>query len=310
MRQFKRLKYEFSKNPKAAVLIIAVIAAIVVFGLLSDPALKTEGQFDEYWESTDSQDELKLHFIDVGQGDCTLIESADGKFMLIDCGFYEQRKKVCDYLENAGVEQLEYVVFTHPHEDHLGSGNIVVENFEVKQVLMPKFTATNTSYEYLIDALGEAKRHNGTKITSPKVGEVYEFSDDASFEILSDGKGAQHANNASIVFRFTYGDCSFMFSGDAETEVEEQILSLDKDISCVLYKCAHHGSSTSNSRAFVKAVSPKVTVISCAKDNDYGHPHVEIRQLFDDLGVKVFRTDELGDILFGCDKSAVYLIEN
>ena len=257
-----------------------------------------------------ASDELKLCFIDVGQGDSTLIKTPDGKFMLIDAGTYESSPKLCGYLTEMGVSEIEYLVFTHPHEDHIGSGADIVNGFKVKNVIMTQKQALSATYERLVDALLDSKTRNGTKIIAPSVSDEYEFSD-VSFEVLSaDGKNSD-TNNSSIVIRLAYKDCYFMFTGDAERGIEKDIVkemsALDKDISCILLKCGHHGSDTSSCEDFLSAVNPQVAVVSCGLDNSYGHPSTKTLKRLYERDISVYRTDESGDIVFSCDGQGLYV---
>ena len=292
-----------------AVAALILLAAALYSGISRYAADKADAVFSdsgtvpvEYAGET-----LRLDFIDVGQGDCTLIETPDSKFILIDAGTNAASYKIRDYLNDRGVTEIEYCVFTHPHEDHIGSASLVVENFTVKNVLMMSKAATSSTYERLIDALLESKSKNGTVITEPKPKDVYDVGE-VSMEILAADAQSSDANNSSIVIRLTYGDCSFMFTGDAEKQVEKKILSEGADISCVLLKCGHHGSSTSSSKEFIDAVYPAVAVVSCGLDNSYGHPHTEVLSRLNDIGAAVYRTDEMGDIIFECDGKKLYLI--
>ena len=309
-------KLKKSKRIKLTTLLFAAVTVIVLYrSFFKNPEtsfVQTADNSESTLGSADYGAEaslLRLDFIDVGQGDSTLIESPNGKFMLIDAGTSHSARKVCDYLQSRGVSEIEYLVFTHPHEDHIGGGEKTVENFTVKNVLMTKKSANSATYERLIDALIQSKEQNGTAIIAPNVSEVYEF-DGAEFEILSADGDNDDSNNSSIVLRLTYGDCSFMFMGDAEKSIEKSIVLSAKDISCVLLKCAHHGSSTSNSTEFIKAIGPSAAVISCGLDNSYGHPHTETLSRLNGIGARIFRTDELGDIVFECDGEKLYYIEN
>ncbi len=311
-----KMKNTPDKKPriKLTTLLFVAVSVIVLYQSNfkkpdSVPVQSTDSFENGYHETYTAENCLRLDFIDVGQGDSTLIESPGGKFMLIDTGTNQSSRKMCDYLESRGVSEIEYLIFTHPHEDHIGGGVSAVENFSVKNVLMTKKSANSATYERLIDALLLIKEQNGTKITAPAVSDVYEF-DGAEFEILSADGDNDDSNNSSIVLRLTYGDCSFMFTGDAEKKIEKNIISSGKDISCVLLKCGHHGSSTSNCEEFIKAVYPSAAVISCGLDNSYGHPHTETISRLNDIGARIFRTDELGDIVFECDGEKLYYIEN
>lgn len=247
-------------------------------------------------------EKIYVTFIDVGQGDCTLIKSPNGKYMLIDAGTTEAGHKICDYLEDSGVQEIEYFILSHPHEDHIGSADKVLDNFKVNNVIMTDKEQVSFAFDRLVSSLWNSKNTNGTKINKPKTKEIFDF-DGIKVEILSDGMEYYDLNDTSIVVRINYYETSLIVSGDAGKKVEKQILSDFENVSAQLYKCAHHGSSTSNSKKFLNAVKPEFAVVCCGLDNIYGHPHEETIKLLYDQGVDVYRTDENGDIVFVSDGS-------
>lgn len=244
---------------------------------------------------------LKVHFIDIGQGDAALLESDDGAFMLIDAGPRSGAQKLVDYCLLQGVETLDYVVFTHPHEDHIGGGKSVLENFEVRQVLLPDTVHTSTTFEHLLDTMEKVKKERHLRVLAPKQDETFLFGN-AYFTVLSGAPPeGENLNNASIVLKVTYGDVSFLFTGDAEKAAERALLDAEEEVSAQILKAGHHGSRTSSSEEFLDEVSPTVAVISCAQDNDYGHPHKETLQRFRERGVTVCRTDRNGCVVVVTD---------
>lgn len=245
-----------------------------------------------------------VHFLDAGQGDCTLIETIDGKYALIDSSTQEYSDKIVKYLKDQGVSELEYVFFTHPHEDHIGGGDEVLDNFKVKNIIMTKRTENTASYKNLISSIKKSRKNYGTKVISPVEGDVFMLSDTV-FTVISDGKGYEDLNNSSICLMMELGESSFLFTGDAERIVEEDILKGGADIDADIYKCAHHGSSTSNTKAFIETVNPDYAIISCGKDNDYGHPHKEVVSLLNKKGITMLITHEEGDILIGYNAHSI-----
>ncbi len=243
-------------------------------------------------------------FIDVGQGDSTLFKSPGGKFMLIDAGTTQAGTKICDYLENNGVEEIEYLILTHPHEDHIGSADLVVDSFDVKNVIMTDVEQPSSAYSSLVDSLVQSKNTKSTNIVKPEKADVYNF-DGLSVQILSDGSAYDDINDTSIAVKVTYDQTSFIITGDAGTKVEKQIISDFANLKADVLKCGHHGSSTSNSKKFIQAVAPMFAVVSCELDNSYGHPHFETLKYLSDAGVAVYRTDYDGDIMFVSDGSNV-----
>jgi len=239
---------------------------------------------------------LDVHFIDVGQGDSALIE-ANGHFMLIDAGEKDQTGTVIDYLKAQGVKKLDYVIGTHPHSDHIGGLEGVIREFDVTNVMLPEKEHTTRIYEKLLDAIAD----KNLKVTIPKAAESYSLGD-ASFQIISPNRDyGDNLNNWSIGIRLVYGKTSFVLCGDAEKEAEQDMLLSGLPLKADVLKVSHHGSSTSSSPEFIKAVSPRYAVISCGKNNDYGHPHKETMDLLNKQGIKVLRTDQLGTIVIESD---------
>lgn len=243
-------------------------------------------------DKTASGADLKVHFIDVGQGDSTLIEK-DGHYMLIDAGERDQGPAVVSYLKEQGVKTLDYVIGTHPHSDHIGGLEAVIREFDIEKIIMPEKAHTTKMYERLLDAIEEKK----LKITLPKPGTSYELGS-ASFQILAPNRDyGDELNNWSVGIRVDYGNNSFVLCGDAEKDAEKDIVANGLSLKADVLKVSHHGSSTSSSQAFIDKVDPEYAVISCGKDNDYGHPHKEILDLLKKKHIKVLRTDQLGTIV-------------
>ena len=232
-----------------------------------------------------------MHFIDVGQGDSILAES-DGHYMLIDAGENDQAGTVISYLKAQGVTKLDYVIGTHPHSDHIGGLDKVIDTFPVDKVILPPVEHTTKTFEDVLDSIAS----RGLKITKPTPGDSYDLGD-ASFTILSPVKDyGSDLNNWSVGVRLTYGDNSFVMCGDAENQAEEDIIKNGAVLKADVLKAGHHGSSTSTSDAFLKKVSPSWVVIQCGKGNSYGHPHKETMEKLKKAGCQVLRTDEEGTI--------------
>lgn len=234
---------------------------------------------------------LAVHFIDVGQGDSILAES-DGHYMLIDAGENDQAGTVVSYLKAEGVTKLDYVIGTHPHSDHIGGLDKIIDTFPVDKVLLPPVEHTTRTFEDVLDSIAS----RGLKITKPAPGDSYDLGN-ASFTILSPVKDyGNDLNNWSVGIRLTYGDNSFVMCGDAENQAEEDIVNSGAVLKADVLKAGHHGSSTSTSDAFLKKVSPSWVVIQCGKGNSYGHPHKETMEKLKKAGCQILRTDEEGTI--------------
>ena len=259
--------------------------------------------FFEQEESTAPSENLTVHYLDVEKCNCALVCSSDGHFMLIDAGSNDDAhtEETMEYLKAQGVERLDYLVVTHPHMDHIRSVPEIVNRFEVTEVLMGDFSPDMVGtkiYCMVLDAIQE----KGILRTSPAEGEVYQLGN-ASFSILANDDSAQTAaedlNNTSIVLRLTDGLHDFLFCGDAEKELEAALLEKNADLSADVLLAAHHGSSSSNSPAFLEAVGPQIVVISCGADMDgeAQKPAQSVLKAFENLGTKVFRSDENGDVV-------------
>lgn len=277
------------------IILFAVVASL--FGLQM-------GDSNFSFDSLLGSDEFEVHFIDVGQGDSTLVITPDKKTMLIDAGTKESSKVLIDYLKNIGINSIDVFVLTHPHSDHIGGAVDVMENFEVKQVLDSGFVHTSLTYEKYLDKIDE----KNIPFQVVKAGDKFSVGDMKAF-ILSPDKPQDDANNSSIVMRVTYKDFSCMFTGDVEEKIEEKIIKSYPNIRSVCLKVAHHGSDTSSSKAFLEAVRPEVSVIHVGADNAYGHPSEIILKRLKNIGTKVYRTDLDGTIIIKSDGSD-YSIES
>ena len=243
--------------------------------------------------------EMKVHFLDVGQGDCELIES-NGHFMLIDAGENDKGGFICSYLKSVGVEKLDYVIGTHPHSDHIGGLDVVINHFDVETVIIPEKEHTTKTFEDLLTAI----ENKNLEITFPVVGDVYSIGN-ASFTIIAPNKEYEELNDWSVGIKLTNGENSFVFTGDAEAEAESDIINNQIDISADVLKLGHHGSSTSSSIPFLEAVKPTYAVINCGKENSYGHPHKETLAKLNDYNIQAFRTDEQGTIIASSDGKTI-----
>ncbi|MBQ8577711.1 MAG: MBL fold metallo-hydrolase [Clostridia bacterium] len=251
----------------------------------------------------DTETSLTVHFIDVGQGDAAYIELPTGETVLIDAGTNASEDALLAYLDRYDCDTIDYAVFTHPHEDHIGGADKVLGRYHVNNVLLPDADATSSTYEKMLDGIADS----GAAVMLAEVGDTYSVGE-AVIRILGPTDPSDDdLNNASIVLRLEYKDVSFVFTGDAEKSSEKSILAevgatlLDADV----LKVGHHGSNTSSSSDFLDAVSPAVAVISCGENNEYGHPHKETVNALTERGVKQFRTDELGSIRIYTDGTAL-----
>ena len=240
---------------------------------------------------------LTVRMLDIGQGDSFLLEK-DGKFVMIDTGDIEHREAIVQLLKKYHVKTISKIIITHPHADHLGGMNAIFKNFKVESIYddgMPANTASYKNYLKQIEA-------NKIPYKSLKAGDEVNFFDGVNFKVLGpvkkikDQKGNSDFNNNSIVGRLTYGNFSMMFTGDAEKEEEASILSQKGTFKSDVLKVGHHGSRTSTSPEFLKAVAPKEAFISCGQGNDYGHPHKVTVDKLNKAKIHIYRTDRDGTV--------------
>lgn len=236
---------------------------------------------------------MEVHFIDVGQGDSTLIE-CDGEYMLVDAGQNDQGLVLWDYLQEQGATHLKYAIGTHPDADHIGGLDVVLYRCDVDTVIMPDVEHDTKTYDDVIQTM----KNKSLERTDPVVGDVYTLGS-ATFTIVAPNKdyGSDDMNDWSVGILLQNGDDRFLLIGDAETEAEDDIVANGIDISADVYKVAHHGSNTGTTDALLAAVNPTYAVISCGADNSYGHPHGSVLNKLKNAGIKVFRTDEQGTII-------------
>lgn len=244
-------------------------------------------------------------FIDVGQGDATLIQTNDGN-MLIDGGLRSAYEHILSILDQRGVTELAYVVATHPHADHIGGLTPLISNnngINVQTVLMPNVVHTTRTYENFLEALIDGN----ITVREPYPGKQLALGD-AIFTVLApNSSGYNSLNNYSIVLHMTHGENSFLFAADAERESEEEILATFDDISADVLRVGHHGSRTSTTPDFLASIAPRYAIISAGYENRYGHPHsVVIERLYSSVE-RIFRTYVYGDITMTSDGTSIYI---
>lgn len=279
--------------------VLLIVVACAIFGLLEKfgvtnwgSILDETGMIDTV---TKTKSDFSVYYLDVGQGDCTVITSGK-ETMVIDTSISPRVEDVYSALKSLNVDTIDYLVITHPHDDHMGNAVSLIKSHNVKNIVMPKLSEENTpttsAYEDLLNAI----LSNDVKAIAAEPGRSFMLGD-AKVDIFAPLSKDKNLNNMSAVLKVTYGATSFLFQGDAEKKVENTLLREDVDVSADIIKVGHHGSKTSSGDKYIKAVSPKAAVISCGANNDYGHPHTETLKTLQDNGVDTFITSLSGDIV-------------
>lgn len=240
-------------------------------------------------------EKLEIDFLDVGQGDATLIKTPAGQNILIDGG--PNGKVIAELGKNLSWwdRKIDLIILTHPHDDHVTGLIEVFKRYEVKQILYTGVSHTAPNYLAWLEEVQKEK----IKLTIIDRLQTVDLGGEARLEILYPDKSflnrqIENLNNSSIVVKLVYKKTGFLLTGDAETEVETELLS--KNISANLLKIGHHGSDTASGENFLAAVMPNFAVISAGKDNDFGHPSPRTLKKLDRMSVKVFRTDQKGTV--------------
>ena len=302
----KRKQKKAAKSLFTAV--VAIILAIITYFL--EPWQYIDETGDIGTRNELSVNDLQVHFIDVGQADSILVRvPAKGGTvdMLIDAGTSDgyPASVVTNYLTAQGVDDIEYLIITHPDSDHVAALDEVIYAFDVDTVFLTECEKNTKTWEKVLTAIDE--ENADLQYIPDHLGETYTVGD-ASFKVLGPTELNDDANECSITIRLDYGETSFLFSGDAEKVEEAQMLKYwnASEFDCDVFKAGHHGSGTSSSEALLKAATPALVVISCGEGNSYGHPHQNVLDRFANLGIDVLRTDLEGTIILCSDKNEVY----
>lgn len=307
-------------------IIIMIICVGICFGALVESGLislddVTDGLdipiFDTAGNMTsgtlpDNAKKFSVSVIDVGQGDSIFIY-ADGTSVLIDAAEREAADDIIKLIRSKGTTRLDYVIATHPHADHIGGMGDVIDKFGADKVIIPRLpddmTPVTKAYERFLTAV----KNDGGKLTAARAGNAYELAVidgvPVSMTIVTpvDGVAYDDINDYSAAVRIDYGKTSWLLTGDLSEKGEQDLINSGADIDVTAYKVGHHGSSGSSTEAFLERVTPMLCVISCGRDNDYGHPHKETLKRLGAHTDKIYRTDELGTITVYSDGEKLYV---
>jgi len=282
----------------------AVTVTAILLSLITAVTVITR-QEDILPDSPLAANEIRVHYIDVGQGDAILIQSAQNA-VLIDGGDTKTQNDLVNYLRTAGITTIDYVIATHPHTDHIGGLPLVVKQFEVKDILMlDTVVLSNTPFKQLVSIMGT----KGIKFSMPAVGDTFAAGIIKFTALAPVKKKYTDINDLSIVIRMVHGETAFLFTGDAESVSERDMLSGEQTLRSDVLKAGHHGSRSSTTPAFLDAVHPSVVVISCGLKNTYGHPDKETLKNITapERNITLFRTDEDGTVVISTDGQKITL---
>ncbi|MDP8234837.1 MAG: ComEC/Rec2 family competence protein [Candidatus Erginobacter occultus] len=260
----------------------------LIFGALFSFAVFAAGEAG--WENP-----LRVHFIDVGQGDCSLVQCPNGTAILVDGGRIWTYPFLIDYLKNAGVEKIDLLVLSHPHGDHFGGLIKVLKEFPVAVILDSGKDDTGEHYQRFLETV---KSRTEVDFKLARAGDRFTFGEVKMLVIHPSSRLPATVNNSSIIFKLTYGDSDFLFTGDAEMEAEAEAMSRGFNLRSEVLKVGHHGSRTSTGPAFLSRASPRWAVIPAGENNSYGHPHPEVTRRLKMRGTKIYQTGTEGTVLF------------
>lgn len=276
------------KNNKISLIILFI--AIIGYIITTYSNYLNPSQANETRNQNIVTTDLKVYFFDVGQADSILITN-NGHNMLIDAGNNEDGPKLVKYIkEDLGITEFDYLIGTHPHEDHIGGLDDIINNFDIKKIYLPDITTTTKTFEDVLDAISSKE----LTITIPKIGETFKLGE-ADFTILYTGTNSSDLNSTSIITKMIFGKYSYLFTGDTTSDIEKTIL--DQNIDIDVLKVAHHGSKYSSSLEFLEKTTPSYAIISVGKNNSYNHPSSETINNLKKYTNNIYLTSELGTIL-------------
>lgn len=286
----RRKKRKYNKFFRIILILITVIYGFYLSEMDGTYSLdKTGDVFKEV------KTDLKVSYLDVGQADAILVEN-NGEAMLIDAGNNEDGSLLVKYFKEEKINNFKYVIGTHPHEDHIGGLDDIINNFEIETIYMPDAITTTKTFMDVLDAI-EIKNMT---YKVPKIEEIFTLGE-ATIKVLYTGNDTKDLNNTSIVLRLIFGNTSFLFTGDATDKTEEELLKSGLNIEADVLKIGHHGSKYSTIDEFLRKVNPKYAIISVGKGNSYKHPENETLTKLNNNNIEIHRTDLEGTIIVTSD---------
>ena len=294
MAKHKKIKRNIKRNFFEILIILLAFLIINNQDKIKNLFNQNNNQNQNAYINTNN-DLLKVHYLDVGQGDSIFIELPNNETMLIDAAESYQSEKIINYLKNLNYQKIDYVIGTHPHTDHIGGLKDIINTFEIGKIYMPKVVSTTKTYESLLMAI----KDKNLKINTAKAGTSIIDTDALKINILAPNNSTYtELNNYSVVTKITYGTTKFLFMGDAEKLSENEI---KEDVTADVIKIGHHGSNTSSSIDFIKKVNAKYGIISVGLNNKYNLPKEEIITNWENSGTKIYLTSINGTITASSD---------
>lgn len=296
------------KLTKALLAIVILVLAIIVESVITSdeqqvPEQPNISNSQTQEQPTELTEELKLHMIDVGQADCFLFMKGD-KVALVDCGTRSTGKDAVEYIKSLGITRIDYVFGTHPHHDHMGGMYDIITNFEVGKIIIPQVKEGQVTTNWYIKLMKQIVDGN-YEVEYSKTGNEY-FLGGAMIQIVWQSELEQdNVNNYSDIIKVSFGDMDVLMTGDAETEIEEEVLRSGVQIDAEILKVGHHGSNTSSSDEFLDEIDPDYGLISCKVGNKYEHPTKNTMEKLQQREVEVYRTDECGTVIATITPSGV-----
>lgn len=289
-------KKKKQKLPKGISILLIIVA--IFYSLYEKDIDKTFGlPVTETFKETENTNTLDITYLDVGQADAILIQN-EGHNMLIDAGNNEDGPLLVQYFKEQNMTKFDYLIATHPHEDHIGGMDDIIKNFDIEKIYMPNVTTTTKTF---LDVLNAMEEKNMT-FDVPNIGQNFALGH-TLFQVMYTGSDKKNLNNSSIILKANFKNTSYLFTGDATSEVEKKILS--KDIKATVLKVGHHGSKYSTTTEFLNKVNPKYAIISVGKNNSYNHPNQITINKLTKKNIEIHRTDQEGSIFLKSDGKTI-----
>lgn len=282
--------------PKGISILLIIIA--IFYSIYEKDIDKTFGlPVTETFKETENTNTLDITYLDVGQADSILIQNK-GHNMLIDAGNNEDGPLLVQYFKEQNITKFDYLITTHPHEDHIGGMDDIINNFDIEKIYMPDVTTTTKTF---LDVLEAIEKKNMT-YDVPNINQNFTLGN-TLFQVIYTGNDKKNLNNSSIILKATFKNTSYLFTGDATSEVEKKILN--KNIQATVLKVGHHGSKYSTTTDFLNKVNPKYAIISVGKNNSYNHPNQVTINKLKKKNIEIHRTDQEGSIFLKSDGKTI-----